>query len=313
MESKSHALAAGAFVLAVLGLLVALAAWLTSDRAATVDYEMATREAVTGLQVQAAVRYKGVSVGKVTAITFSPQGEVLVRLAISPETPVSQATYATLNLQGVTGLSFVQLDDGGASGGASPLAAGPNGVPRIPLRPGLLSIMGDRAEAFAEKATRAIDRFNQLLDEGNQASISNVLAETAGAMRRLNGLLEQSDIPALVRDGSDALRSVQAAADRVDKAAADLSTVSRDAKTAMQSLTASGGTISRLNSSLDSLSIDTLPRIARLTDDASRALRHLDDVAGQLKANPQALLYGNGAIAPGPGEAGFSGAAATQR
>ena len=156
MESKSHALAAGAFVLVVLGMLIALAAWLLSDDADTVEYEMATRDAVTGLQEQASVRYKGVTVGKVTNITFSQEGEVLVRLAISPETPVTKSTYATLNLQGVTGLSFVQLSDHEED--RTPLAAGPNGVPRIPLHPGLLSIMGDRAEAFAEKATLAVDR-----------------------------------------------------------------------------------------------------------------------------------------------------------
>ena len=164
MESKSHALAAGAFVLVVLGMLIALAAWLLSDDADTVEYEMATRDAVTGLQEQASVRYKGVNVGKVTNITFSQEGEVLVRLAISPETPVTKSTYATLNLQGVTGLSFVQLSDHEED--RTPLAAGPNGVPRIPLHPGLLSIMGDRAEAFTEKASLAIDRISKLLDDG---------------------------------------------------------------------------------------------------------------------------------------------------
>ena len=307
MESKSHALAAGTFVLVVFGLLIALAAWLLSDDADTVEYEMATFDAVTGLQEQASVRYKGVTVGKVTDITFSQEGEVLVRLAISPETPVTKSTYATLNLQGVTGLSFVQLSDHEED--RTPLAAGPNGVPRIPLHPGLLSIMGDRAEAFAEKATRAVDRINQLLDDGNQASISEVLAETASTMRRLRTQLEHSDIPTLVREGSDALRSVHAAADRVGKAADELSLTSRDAKTAMGSLTGQGGTISRLNSSLDTLSIDTLPRIARLTDDASRTLHHLEAVASQLHSNPQALLYGKGAATPGPGEPGFSPAA----
>ena len=304
MESKSHALAAGAFVLVVLGMLIALAAWLLSDDADTVDYEMATFDAVTGLQEQASVRYKGVTVGKVTGITFSQEGEVLVRLAISPETPVTKSTYATLNLQGVTGLSFVQLNDHEED--RTPLAAGPNGVPRIPLHPGLLSIMGDRAEAFAEKATLAIDRISKLLDDGNQNSISETLAETASAARNLNRLLERSDIPTLVREGTEAMRSMRAAADQVDKAAGELSVITREAKTALHTVTAPGGTISRVNSSVDAVAADTLPRITRFTDDASRAMRRLDDVALQLQSNPQALLYGNGHIPPGPGEPGFS-------
>ena len=183
MESKSHALAAGAFVLAVLGLLIALAAWLMRDNAVTVDYEMATFDAVTGLQEQATVRYKGVAVGKVTGISFSRNGQVLVRLAISPETPVTKSTYATLNLQGVTGLSFVQLSDHEED--RTPLAAGPNGVPRIPLRPGLLSEMSDRAGDLVENTTLAVERINKLLDDDNRAAISEALAESAAAMRSL--------------------------------------------------------------------------------------------------------------------------------
>lgn len=305
MESKSHALAAGAFVLVVLGMLIALAAWLMSDNSVTVGYEMVTRDAVTGLQEQAPVRYKGVEVGKVTDISFSPDGEVRVRLAVSPDTPVTQSTYATLNLQGVTGLSFVQLNDH-SEGDRAPLAAGPNGVPRIPLHPGLLSEMSDRAGALVEKTTLAIDRINQLLDDGNQTSISEVLAESAAAMRRLNSLLERSDIPSLVREGNEALRSVRAAADQVDKAASDLSATARDAKTALHTVTAPGGTLSRLDDSVEAIAADTLPRFTRLTNDASRALRRLEGVAGQLQSNPQALLYGNGPIPPGPGETGFS-------
>ena len=308
MESKSHALAAGAFVLVVLGLLIALAAWLMSDNSVTVGYEMVTRDAVTGLQEQAPVRYKGVEVGKVTDISFSPEGEVRVRLAVSPDTPVTQSTYATLNLQGVTGLSFVQLNDH-SDGDRAPLAAGPNSVPRIPLHPGLLSEMSDRAGALVEKTTLAIDRINQLLDDGNQTSISEVLAESAAAMRRFNSLLERSDIPTLVREGNDALRSVRAAADQVDKAAGELTVVARDAKTALHTVTAPGGTLSRLDDSVEAIASDTLPRFTRLTNDASRALRRLEGIAGQLQSNPQALLYGNGAIPPGPGESGFSTAA----
>lgn len=311
MESKSHALAAGVFVVAVLGLLIALAAWLMRDNAVTVDYEMATFDAVTGLQEQATVRYKGVAVGKVTGISFSRDGEVLVRLAISPETPVTKSTYATLNLQGVTGLSFVQLYDHEED--RTPLAAGPNGVPRIPLRPGLLSEMSDRAGDLVENTTLAVERINKLLDDDNRAAISEALAESAAAMRSLRTQLERSDIPALVREGSEAMRSLNAAADRVNKAADDLSLTARDARTALGAVTSQGGTLNRVNSAVDALAADTLPRIARLADDASRTLRRLDDVTGQLQSNPQAFLYGNGAIPPGPGEAGFSSAAAPQR
>lgn len=319
MESKSHALAAGCFVLAVLGLLIALAAWLMRDNTATVGYEMRTREAVTGLQEQANVRYKGVAVGKVTGIGFSPDGEVRVRIAVSPDTPVTQSTYATLDMQGVTGLSFVQLNDDGEPG--APLVAGPGGVPLIPLRPGLLGELSDGAGALLARVNTTVERLNQLLSENNTNAISSALADASAAARSLSSLVERSDrllaaqldpartnIPALVREGQAALKSVRAAADQANKTIAELGQVSTEAQQAVRAATAPSGTLSRLNASVDAVSSDTLPRVARLTDDASRALRRLDDVTSQLQSNPQAFLYGNGPIPPGPGEPGFAAA-----
>ena len=48
MENKAHALAAGAFVLAVTALLIGLAMWLLRDEVNTTTYEMVSAEAVSG-------------------------------------------------------------------------------------------------------------------------------------------------------------------------------------------------------------------------------------------------------------------------
>ena len=60
MENKSHALAAGTFVLVVVALLTALVVWLTRDTTEQRIFEISSAEGVTGLQPQAGVRYKGV-------------------------------------------------------------------------------------------------------------------------------------------------------------------------------------------------------------------------------------------------------------
>ena len=80
MENKAHAMAAGIFVLLAAALLAVLAAWLTRDTGTRDPYEISTRESITGLSPQAAVRYRGVDVGKVDAIGFDPkaQGNVLI-------------------------------------------------------------------------------------------------------------------------------------------------------------------------------------------------------------------------------------------
>ena len=111
MENKSHALAAGTFVLALLAVLIALAVWLTRDNRALRTFELSSASAVTGLQPEASVRFKGVDVGKVTAIGFDPLqvGHVLIRIAVDDQTPLTESTFATLGFQGVTGLAFIAL------------------------------------------------------------------------------------------------------------------------------------------------------------------------------------------------------------
>ena len=47
MENKSHALAAGIFVLVVAAMLAGLAIWLTRDNANYEQYELSTRDGVS--------------------------------------------------------------------------------------------------------------------------------------------------------------------------------------------------------------------------------------------------------------------------
>ena len=151
MENKAHALAAGIFVVAIAALLVALAAWLSRDTGDRDIYEISTRETVTGLYSQAAVRYRGVDVGKIASMGFDPKtsGNVLMRLEVDREAPVTKDTFATLGYQGVTGLAFVQLDD---SGQPAPRLRGDSGYPpRIPLKPSLLSKLTARGEIILDE------------------------------------------------------------------------------------------------------------------------------------------------------------------
>ena len=68
MENRAHALAAGLFTL-LLGIGVLLAAqWFSRDNYEKVQYTLVSNHSVSGLNVQAAVRLRGVEVGKVESI-----------------------------------------------------------------------------------------------------------------------------------------------------------------------------------------------------------------------------------------------------
>ncbi len=325
MENKSHALAAGTFVLVLAALLIVMSVWLTRDGGSSHQYELSSNDSVTGLQPQAPVRYKGVAVGKVTYIGFDPDvpGNVVIRIAVDDTTPLSPSTFASLSYQGITGLAFVQLDDEG--GEAPVLTAGSSGVPRLPLKNSKLGELTNQAPEILAKVQQVMDNVNKLLGEDNLKKLSTAVGNAGEAANQI-GLAAKSvsvlstqvdstlrqrldpalaGIPALTAEASKTMQSLQRTADDVSRTADGID------KTA-QRLNEKNGPIDRLAEGTAALShvaetfgAATLPRINRVTDDASRAARQLSRTVNGINDNPQSLIFGNGSVVPGPGEPGF--------
>ena len=326
MENKSHALAAGIFVAALSVLLLALAAWLTRDTGQRDIYEISTRETVTGLQPQAPVRYRGVDIGKVSAIGFDSKtpGNVLIQLEVDAAAPITSETFATLGFQGVTGLAFVQLDDSGKQ--ATKLVPNETTPPRIPLRPGLLAKLQDKGEKILDQVEQATAKINQVLADPNQkrlaAALENMgqaatsLGQAATSVSQfssnttaiLNAQLgpDRVNIPAVVKNLDVALTSLRGTSDAARVAVTEIG------KTA-QRLNVKDGPVDRLAEgaeglahAADSFNAATLPRINRVTEETSRAVRQLSRTVIGINDNPQSLIFGAGPTQPGPGETGFT-------
>lgn len=326
MENKAHALAAGAFVLVAAALLLALAVWLTRDSGARRVYEVSTRDAVTGLQPQATVRFRGVNVGKVASIGFDRQvpGNVLLRLAVDEDTPVTRSTFASLGFQGVTGIAFVQLDDSGES--KELLVSSDEQLARIPMRPGLVSQLSDQSTRILTQLEETSRRINLLLAPDNQKTLMTAigsLGQAASGISQLAGATDQAqgsaagaepvNIPQLLQEAGVTLKSIQqtsasvaGSADEVKKSAGEFSQMA-------QRLNQPGGALDQLTEGAaalaatgQALNAATLPRLNRAADETARTVRQVGRAASTVSDNPQALIFGNGPVAPGPGEPGFS-------
>ncbi len=304
MENKAHALAAGAFVLAVTALLVMLAIWLSIDGSERDRYEMSTGETISGLQPEAAVRFRGVLVGKVEFIGFDAKvkGNVLVRVLIDHGAPLTRSTFATVASQGITGLGFIQLDDHGTS--AERLVPNDNDPPRIPLKAGGFDKLLKQSEVILNQVEQVSGRLNKLLSDENQQAVSAAitqLGEAAGSFRRVAKGLEPTlaGLPALSRDAHATLKSVQAASDEVGLSARRL-----NEKGGPLDRLAEGGTA--LAAGAQTFSAGTLPKLGETADEATRAMRQLRRTVNSVNDNPQSLIFGNGPPVPGPGEPGFS-------
>lgn len=320
MENKSHAMAAGSFVLLLAALLAGLALWLTRDRHDYTEYELATADAISGLQNQATVRYKGVAVGKVTDITFDDvqKGNVLIRIAVDSKAPVTgTGTYAMLGYQGVTGIAHIQLDDATEPLPAA-LPVGDSGIARLPMKSSPLSVLADQGMTILSKVDEATKRINQLLGDENQARFSSLLgnlSEAAGNVSAVTATMQTTlreqvgpavqQFPAMAQDARKAMQAME-------RAGNSASALADDVRQMTHAVQGPGGALERITEGTQSLSRaaerfdrSTLTSINRAADDVSGAARKLGNAASGIGDNPQSLLYGSGQDAPGPGEPGF--------
>jgi phospholipid/cholesterol/gamma-HCH transport system substrate-binding protein len=341
MENKAHALAAGIFVIVVSAMLIAMAVWLTRDTGEHRVYEISSPEAVNGLQAQAAVRYKGVAVGKVMEIGFDPKavGNVLVRIALSESAPITVATFATLGFQGVTGLAFVQLDDEGDD--KTPLVTSEAQPARIPMHASLFSKLSDQGVAILTRLEQTSERVNQLLAPANQKQLMATIdgfGQTADSVRLMSDRIQKLSanlddilnaqlgpqrvsIPRFVNDATAALKTLQSTAGGIDQTVAEFRNTATTFTALAERLNAKDGPVERMNEGAAALTqgavalteagrafnASTLPRLNRTSDEAMRAARQVNRAAGAVGDNPQSLIFGNGQIPPGPGEPGFAG------
>src|SRR5215475_5035655 len=114
MENQSHSLVAGLFVIVLIIAAIAGALWLGPAKGPRLlPVDLVTRHSVVGLKADAAVRYRGVDIGRVESIAFDPAqfGQIRVRVGVDPAAPLTQSTFAKLSYQGITGVAFIQLDD----------------------------------------------------------------------------------------------------------------------------------------------------------------------------------------------------------
>ena len=115
MENQSHALIAGLFLIIFSAAIAVTAKWLSGETADHTSYIMISDGSVSGLNPQAAVRFRGVKIGKVEEIGFDPENSrfIRIRIGVDRNVPLTKGVFAQLGYQGVTGLAYIQLDDDG--------------------------------------------------------------------------------------------------------------------------------------------------------------------------------------------------------
>ncbi|MPZ47012.1 MAG: MCE family protein [Betaproteobacteria bacterium] len=315
MENQAHALAAGLFTLVLVAALVAAALWLRGEPIAQDRYILHTRGVVSGLNAQADVRYRGVEVGKVDRIRFDSADPrtILVDISVSQGTPITRGTYAELAPQGITGLSYVHLEDDGSSSALRDPADSEQA--RIELRPSFLErVTGSGEQAIGRIAAVAAKLEIWLDDENRQQALRTLAAfeRAAQDVSAVSTALQKSAhaVPELASRAGKTLTNADALIADLRGLAATLDERSRTLERVAASAERIGASVEQVARAGDTLvsvaGNETLPRVHLLLDDLTRSSRSLERLIADLSANPSSVVFGRAALPPGPGEPGFA-------
>lgn len=303
MENRAYALAAGLFTLLLGAAVVVTAMWFSGNTVETVNYVLESKFAVTGLNVQAPVRLRGVDVGKVKNIEFDPEnsGQILVGIDVKAGTPITRGTFAQLGSQGVTGLAYVMLDDDGKKPEPLPPSGAKND--RIPVHQAFLDQLSGSGKDLLAEVGEVGRRLNTLLGGKNQAQLMRTLASLETATQGIATLSRHlepgmKEFPALTADARKTLQ-------RADALLVNLNTLTQQLSQRADTLERVAKSAEQIGSSAQSLSTETLPRISMLLDELARNSRNLDRLLSNLNDQPASLVFGRVPPLPGPGEPGF--------
>jgi phospholipid/cholesterol/gamma-HCH transport system substrate-binding protein len=281
METKANYVAVGAFVLiCVIGLVVSIM-WLAGVQYAQ-EYSYYTanfKGPVTGLGKGTVTRFNGIDVGRIADLQFNPNDPqaVIVTLQVQPHLNIREDSVASIESQGLTGGTYVEISGGTAK---SPLLTAKPGQKYPVIRTkqsGLLQLEQSAPEVVA-KLNVAASRINDLLNDDNRRAISQILAnlnETTTVIARRSG-----DIDAILRN--------------TNQATANLDKVSANLQPTLDQVNQTATKFGKVADDADAfINGDGLAQLSDLIGDLRRLTGNLNKFSDQLNREPTTLLFGD--------------------
>jgi phospholipid/cholesterol/gamma-HCH transport system substrate-binding protein len=281
METKANYVAVGAFVLTcVIGLVVTIL-WLAGAQYSQefTYYQAYFNGSVTGLGKGTLTRYNGIEVGRITNLEFDPADpqRVIVTLQVQPGLNIREDSVASIDSQGLTGGSFVEIAGGTA---ASPLLVAREGqrYPVIRTKPSSFAELQRSAPEVVAKLNVAASRLNDLLNDENRRSIAHILAnldETTQVIARRSATIDAAIVNAnnAMIHLSEVSNKVSPLLDHVDLTVAKFGKVSDDADAVING--------------------DGVAQISDLIGETRRLVANLTLASDQLSRTPTVLLFGD--------------------
>jgi phospholipid/cholesterol/gamma-HCH transport system substrate-binding protein len=284
----------------VIAMAVSFVFWYTGERDKRTyqRYEIYFPGSVSGLTAGSPVRYLGVDVGKVVRIMLDPQQRKTVQVLadIDSTAPIDDRTRASLSLQGITGLLFVDLEQDPKAETTGALAQGQQ-YPMIRSRRSDFDVLLSNLPALTTHLVELADHFNEIFSDDSVRALKATLENARLASERL---------PDTVRQAQQLLIEVRRTTQEVQGTVAELhgliTAESPDLKAAFANIRQISDNLAKTTTRLNSFvaenepgysrfSKQSLPEFEQLLRESRQAVRDFRDLSRSLKQNPSQLIY----------------------
>jgi phospholipid/cholesterol/gamma-HCH transport system substrate-binding protein len=318
MNNKVNYTLIGALVLFAIGLILAFVYWMLQPKQddEVKKYLMYFEESVLGLNLDAPVKYRGISVGKVTELKINPNNseQVEVTVTILSTTPIKVDTAAKLTAQGITGLSYINLSMGDHK--SPKLVKTDNRYPVIRTVPSFFEDFEKSFGTVSTKLSQTLTKTEQLLNDKNQEQITLLLISTANFMQRLEKLLDDRTIQSV----QNTIYNLESSTDKFDKLLPKVDSfvdtsvnwehnISNSFESIMTSYLGIKGSMLEIKRAVASgefnvkaISDDVMPNINNTLLEMQNLMIKLGDTVNQYERSPGDILFKQEEINIGPGE-----------
>jgi phospholipid/cholesterol/gamma-HCH transport system substrate-binding protein len=282
METRTSYILVGGFLLAAAAGLIGFVIWVVkADRTEGYQiYRTYFTGSVSGLSNTSDVRYRGIPIGRVTDIRIDPENveHIRVTMEITEGTPIKQDSIAAVELQGITGVAYVQIS-GGSQASATLVAEPDRKYPVIRSQPSKLETLFSETPQLVDRVIVLAEEVTKLFDADNRAAVT----ETLASLRTLTGALAaRSDAFARMIDDTSG------AASALKETAVDIRGLTGDARKTLTNLDSNAGalflagrqTLNGVDQQVGAVGGDTRALLAELTT----AAHTLNETTAELRA-----------------------------
>ncbi|MCK9337911.1 MAG: MlaD family protein [Arcobacteraceae bacterium] len=309
MENKANYILLGIFVFVTFLSGIVFLLWYSnySQSIQYSYYKVNIKESVSGLNLKAPVKLRGVNVGEVDKLYINPDNseEVTIIVKIVSDTPIKVDNYAILKPQGITGLSYLEIEGGTNQSEKLKTSDKESLMGVIPAKASFLSMIDKSFETIAQR----IDIFFKGQGMENLQILLENSAKTSQHLAKLSQVLEEEseNISLLIKQSHNTAKELEIMSQSISQVVYEDTTVMMDNVTkAAQSV---DNLMLKLEQKVDSGSFDIDEVIEYNLKPLANSISQLDELLIETKSliinleeSPSDILFKSTPKKLGPGE-----------